>query len=315
MFEAVIKSLLYNSPPHTEPDLLSLVFPVGSLGLLHNCSGPLVGCDPNLAGSVPKRTALGQSLGMGKIIAVANQKGGVGKTTTAINLAACLALSGHRTLLIDLDPQANATSGCGTGIGSPQTSTYEVLLGQVGIRAAICPTEISDLFVVPGHIRLAGAEVEMASMIGRDKRLSEALSPVAAEYEFVLIDCPPSLGLLTVNALSAANSVLIPVQGEYYALEGVSKLDSSIRLVQRYLNPSLEIEGVLLTLYDNRLQLCRRVAEEVRKYFGDKVYETIIRRNISIAEAPGFGKPVILYDPGSKGTDNYSSLASEICAA
>ena len=292
-----------------------MVFPVGSFGLLHNRSGPLVGCDPNLADSVPGWTVLGRSLGMGKIIAVANQKGGVGKTTTAINLAACLALSGHRTLLIDLDPQANATSGCGTGIGSPQTSTYEVLLGQVAIRAAICPTEISDLFVVPGHIRLAGAEVEMASMIGRDKRLSEALSPVAAEYEFVLIDCPPSLGLLTVNALSAANSVLIPVQCEYYALEGVSKLDSSIRLVQRYLNPSLEIEGVLLTLYDNRLQLCRRVAEEVRKYFGDKVYETIIRRNISIAEAPGFGKPVILYDPGSKGTDNYSSLASEICAA
>jgi len=251
---------------------------------------------------------------MGKIMAIANQKGGVGKTTTAINLAACLALSGHRTLLIDLDPQANATSGCGTGIGSKQASTYEVLLGQVSVRAAAASTDIENLFMVPGHIRLAGAEVEMASMIGRDKRLAEALCPVAGSYEYVLIDCPPSLGLLTVNALTAANSVLIPLQCEYYALEGVGKLGASIRLVQRYLNPNLEIEGVLLTLYDDRLQLCRRVAEEARKYFGEKVYETIIRRNISLAEAPGFGQPIALYDPGSRGTDNYNSLASEVSA-
>ena len=229
-------------------------------------------------------------------------------------MAACLALSGHRTLLIDLDPQANATSGCGAAIGNKQTSTYEVLLGQVSVRAATASTSIEHLFVVPGHIRLAGAEVEMASMIGRDKRLAEALRPVASGYEYVLIDCPPSLGLLTVNALTAANSVLIPVQCEYYALEGVSKLDASIRLVQRYLNPNLEIEGVLLTLYDDRLQLCRRVADEARRYFGEKVYETIIRRNISLAEAPGFGQPIALYDPDSRGTDNYNSLASEVCA-
>ena len=168
--------------------------------------------------------------------------------------------------------------------------------------------------MVPGHIRLAGAEVEMASMIGRDKRLAEALRPVADSYEYVIIDCPPSLGLLAVNALTAVNSVLIPLQCEYYALEGVSKLDASIRLVQRYLNPNLEIEGVLLTLYDDRLQLCRRVAEEARKYFGEKVYETIIRRSISLAEAPGFGQPIALYDPGSRGTDNYNSLASEVSA-
>ena len=217
-------------------------------------------------------------------------------------------------MLIDLDPQANATSGCGTGIGSKQASTYEVLLGQVSVGAAAASTDIENLFMVPGHIRLAGAEVEMASMIGRDKRLAEALRPVADSDEYVIIDCPPSLGLLAVNALTAVNSVLIPLQCEYYALEGVSKLDASIRLVQRYLNPNLEIEGVLLTLYDDRLQLCRRVAEEARKYFGEKVYETIIRRSISLAEAPGFGQPIALYDPGSRGTDNYNSLASEVSA-
>ena len=257
---------------------------------------------------------MGQNIGMGKIIAIANQKGGVGKTTTAVNLAACLAQAGYRTLLIDLDPQANATSSCDAEFGSDYASTYEVLIGRLSASSATFPTYIKDLFVVPGHVRLAGAEVEMAAMVGRDKRLAEALDPIKRQYEFILIDCPPSLGLLTINALSAADSVLIPVQCEYYALEGVSKLNDTIRVVRRYLNPNLEIEGFLLTLYDNRLQLCRHVAQEVRNHFGDKVYQTIISRNISLAEAPGFSQPIALYDPESRGSSNYNSLVSEICA-
>jgi len=253
---------------------------------------------------------------MGRVIAIANQKGGVGKTTTAVNLGASLALDQRRTLLVDLDPQANATSGCGAGAESLNGSSYEVLLGQADIAEVLHSVEdIPFLSLLPAHLHLSGVEVEMAAVMGRERKLSEALEPIVDDFDFVLIDCPPSLGLLTLNALTAADSVLIPVQCEYYALEGLSKLFGTVRLVQRYLNPGLQIEGVVLTMYDERLQLSRRVASEVRGYFGSKVYRTCIRRNIRLAEAPGHGQPVVGYSPVSTGAENYASLALEVCAA
>jgi len=255
---------------------------------------------------------------LGSIIAVANQKGGVGKTTTTVNLAACLASQGYKTLLVDIDPQANATSGCGAAADSLHKSVYEVLLGQVSALDSLSTVDV-DLFynfhLLPSHIRLAGAEVEMASMVGRERKLAQSLRPVVSEFDFILIDCPPSLSVLTLNALGAANSVLIPVQCEYYSLEGVSKLLHTVRLVKRHINPYLRIEGVLLTLYDERLQLSRRVVDEAKEHFGSAVYDTIIRRNISLAEAPSFGQTIISYDPASTGAENYASLAEEVIGA
>lgn len=249
---------------------------------------------------------------MGKILSIANQKGGVGKTTTAINLAASLAAIEHPTLIIDIDPQSNTTSGLGIEPKTVSNSIYEVMVGGVDITDSVRETELSYLQLVPAHINLVGAEIEMVDRSERERILSKAIEPLKDKYDFIIIDCPPSLGLLTINALTASDSVLIPVQCEYFALEGLGQLLNTIKIVRQHLNPDLEIEGVLLTMYDTRTRLSNQVAEEVKRYFDDRVFSTVISRNVRLAEAPSFGKPALLYDATSVGAKNYLSFAREI---
>jgi chromosome partitioning protein len=250
--------------------------------------------------------------GVRKVIAIANQKGGVGKTTTAVNLASCLAVAEKRTLLIDLDPQANTTSGLGFEKTNVETSIYNVLLGQSSLHDVVASTELACLHLVPSSISLVGAEIELVSIMSRESKLKAALAAVGDDYEYIIIDCPPSLGLLTINALTAADSLIIPIQCEYYALEGVSQLMNTVRLVQQHLNPDLTIEGVVLTMFDSRLNLSKQVSDEVRKHFDSKVYSTVISRNVRLSEAPSFGKPIILYDILSTGAENYMALTQEV---
>ncbi|GAB3366430.1 AAA family ATPase [Arachidicoccus ginsenosidivorans] len=249
---------------------------------------------------------------MARIIGVANQKGGVGKTTTAINLAASFAVLEFKTLLIDADPQANSTTGIGFDLHNITTSLYDVMVNETPASEVILKSDVPFLDLIPSHIDLVGAEIEMINSPNRENVLKKVLEPVADQYDFIIIDCSPSLGLITVNSLVAANSVVVPVQCEFFALEGLGKLLNTIKIVQNRLNPDLEIEGILMTMYDGRLRLSNQVVSEVRRHFDELVFDTIIHRNTRLSEAPSFGKPVVLYDSDSKGAVNYLNLAKEV---
>lgn len=249
---------------------------------------------------------------VGRIISIANQKGGVGKTTTSVNLSACLASLGKKVLLIDTDPQGNTTSGLGVNKDEIKSCIYDVLIDDMNVYDVVKQTKVENLFIVPATISLAGAEIELVSTISREVRLKHALQHIKSDYDYIIIDCPPSLGLLTINALTASDAILIPVQCEYYALEGLSQLLSTIRLVQKHLNSDLVIDGVLLTMFDARTNLGTQVIGEVKKYFQDKVYHSIIPRNVRLSEAPSHGEPIIIYDAKSKGAELYLQLAKEV---
>lgn len=249
---------------------------------------------------------------MAKIVAIANQKGGVGKTTTAINLGASLAIAEKRTLLVDVDPQGNCTTGLGLDRNKIGLSLYDVLIGTSGLTEVICSTELSNLVIVPATKDLIGAEIEFVNLENRESRLKEAISSIRPEFDFILLDCPPSLGLLTLNALTAADSLLVPLQCEYYALEGLSSLLETLKLVQKKLNPTLVVEGILLTMFDSRNRLSHQVAEDIRQHFPDRIFQTVIQRNVRLSESPSHGKPALLYDVHSTGAQNYLDLAKEI---
>ena len=248
---------------------------------------------------------------MGKIVAVFNQKGGVGKTTTVVNLAAALGAKGKKTLLIDVDPQGNSTSGVGVDKSEVEYSTYDMLINSVSARAILIETEFKNLSILPANMNLAGAEIELAELENRNKRLKSAIATVVVEYDYIIIDCPPSLGLLSINALVAADTLIVPLQCEYYALEGLSQLVNTVRAVKKEYNPRLELEGVLFTMYDSRLKLTQQVVDEVNKYFPNKTYKTMIPRSVKIAEAPSFGKPVIYYEKYSKASFAYKKFTDE----
>jgi len=247
-----------------------------------------------------------------RVFAVVNQKGGVGKSTTAVNLSATLGEAGQKVLLVDLDPQGNATSGFGLNKNERQLCIYNALLGDTSLAEIIEPVEIENVFVVPATIQLAGAEIELVSAMSRENRLKAILDEVKGEFDYVIVDCPPSLGLLTINALTAAEGLIIPIQCEYYALEGLSKLLDSVRLVKTHLNPNLEVFGVVMTMFDSRTRLASQVVEEVKDFFGPKVFETLVPRTVRLSEAPSFGQPVNMYDPSGKGAEAYRNLAKEV---